>query len=91
MFYGYAVVMTETLSSRDFRAHLSDAIDRARAGDTTVVTRNGRAVGAFVPMEVLERARRQEEAELRRLIEERKDSPTVPMSEVMAETLERDE
>jgi prevent-host-death family protein len=83
--------MTQTLSSRDFRAHLADVIDRAKAGDATVVTRNGRAVGAFVPMEVLERARRHDEEELRRLIDERKDSPTVPMSEVMAETLGRDE
>ncbi|WP_028647551.1 type II toxin-antitoxin system Phd/YefM family antitoxin [Nocardiopsis sp. CNT312] len=83
--------MTETLSSREFRAHLAEAIDRAKAGESTVVTRNGRAVGAFVPMEVLERARRRDEGELRRLIEERRDSPTVPMTEVMAETLGRDE
>ncbi|MFV2197638.1 type II toxin-antitoxin system Phd/YefM family antitoxin [Nocardiopsis sp. LOL_012] len=83
--------MTETLSSREFRAHLAEAIDRVKAGESTVVTRNGRAVGAFVPMEVLERARRHDEEELRRLIEERRDSPTVPMTEVMAETLGRDE
>jgi hypothetical protein len=56
-----------------------------------VVTRNGRAVGAFVPMEVLERARAQEEEELRRLVEERRNSPTVPLADVMAETLARDE
>ncbi|MDA8370870.1 MAG: type II toxin-antitoxin system prevent-host-death family antitoxin [Nocardiopsaceae bacterium] len=83
--------MTETLTSREFRAHLSEAIDRAKAGDATVVTRNGKAVGAFVPMEVLEQARQRDEEELRRLIDERRDSSTVPMAEVMAETLERDE
>ncbi|MFL1380515.1 MULTISPECIES: type II toxin-antitoxin system Phd/YefM family antitoxin [unclassified Nocardiopsis] len=83
--------MTETLSAREFRAHLSEAIDRAKAGDSTVVTRNGKAVGAFVPMEVLEQARRRDEEELRRLIEERRNSPTVSLAEVMAETLERDE
>ncbi|WP_157982502.1 type II toxin-antitoxin system Phd/YefM family antitoxin [Nocardiopsis sp. FIRDI 009] len=83
--------MTDTISSREFRAHLAEVIDRAKAGDTTIVTRNGKAVGAFVPMEVLERARRSDEEELRRLIEERQDSPTVSMAEVMAETLERDD
>lgn len=83
--------MTETLTSREFRAHLSEAIDRAKSGDATVVTRNGRAVGAFVPMDVLEQARAREEEELRRLVEERRDSPTVPLADVMAETLARDE
>ncbi|GAA1467822.1 type II toxin-antitoxin system Phd/YefM family antitoxin [Nocardiopsis exhalans] len=83
--------MTQTLSSREFRAHLSEAIDRAKSGDATVVTRNGRAVGAFVPMEVLEQARAREEEELRRLVEERRNSPTVPIADVMAETLARDE
>jgi len=83
--------MTKTVSSREFRSHLSEAIDRAQAGDSTVVTRNGRAVGAFVPLEVLEQARLHDEEELRRLIEERRNSRTVPMAEVMAETLERDE
>ncbi|GHC94624.1 hypothetical protein GCM10007079_45270 [Nocardiopsis terrae] len=82
--------MTQTLSSREFRAHLSEAIDRAKSGEATVVTRNGRAAGAFVPMEVLEQARAREE-ELRRLIEESRDSPTVPLADVMAETLARDE
>ncbi|WP_017584133.1 type II toxin-antitoxin system Phd/YefM family antitoxin [Nocardiopsis valliformis] len=83
--------MTQTLSSREFRAHLSEAIDRAKSGDATVVTRHGRAVGAFVPMEVLEQARVREEEELRRLVEERRNSPTVPIADVMAETLARDE
>jgi len=88
---GYASGMAETITSRHFRAHLSEVIDRARAGDSTVVTRNGRPVGAFVPMEVLEQARLREEEELRRIIEERRDSSTVSLAEVMAETLERDE
>ncbi|WP_255351860.1 hypothetical protein [Nocardiopsis sp. NRRL B-16309] len=35
--------------------------------------------------------RRHGEQETRRLVEARRDSPTVPMSEVMAETLERHE
>ncbi|MFC4560366.1 type II toxin-antitoxin system Phd/YefM family antitoxin [Nocardiopsis mangrovi] len=83
--------MTQTVSSREFRTHLSEAIDRAKAGDATVVTRNGRAVGAFVPMEVLEQARQRDEDELRRLIDERRDSPTVSLAEVMSETLARDE
>ncbi|WP_344969767.1 type II toxin-antitoxin system Phd/YefM family antitoxin [Salinactinospora qingdaonensis] len=79
----------QTLSTREFREHLADAIDRAKLGEATVVTRNGKAVGAFVPMEVLEEARRRDEEEIERLIEERRDSPTVPLAEVMAETLER--
>ena len=83
--------MTQTLSSREFRTHLSEVLDRAKSGGTTVVTRNGRPVGAFVPMEVLEQARLREEAELRRIVEERRDSPTVSLTEVLAETLERDE
>ncbi|MUL42382.1 type II toxin-antitoxin system Phd/YefM family antitoxin [Streptomonospora sp. PA3] len=82
--------MTETVSVREFRARLAEVIDRARAGDSTVVTRNGNAVGAFVPLEVLEQARQRDEEELRRLIEERRDSPTVSMAAVMAETPGRD-
>ncbi|WP_461001619.1 type II toxin-antitoxin system Phd/YefM family antitoxin [Streptomonospora sediminis] len=83
--------MTQTISAREFRMHLADVIDRAKAGDPTVVTRNGKAVGAFVPMEVLEQARQSDEEELRRIVEERRDSATVPMADVMAETLARDE
>jgi prevent-host-death family protein len=82
--------MTEALAFREFRARLAEVIDRAEAGDSTVVTRNGRAVGAFVPMEVFERVGWHDEEELRRLVDEREDSPSVPMSEVMAETLGRD-
>ena len=83
--------MAETLTSKEFRAHLSEATDRARLGGVTVVTRNGRAVGAFVPVEDLEQAREHEGEEVRRRIEERRYSSTVPLADVMAETLARDE
>lgn len=85
------LMVTSTVSARDFRAHFTDAIDRARHGDATVVTRNGKPVGAFVPVEILNQWQELEERELIRIAMKRRDSPIVPMAEVLGETLSRSE
>jgi prevent-host-death family protein len=41
----------DRLSVRDARAHLADVITRAQDGSPTVITRNGQAVAAVVPIE----------------------------------------
>jgi prevent-host-death family protein len=47
-------VMEETqsqLSVRDARAHFAEVVSRAEGGTPTVITRNGRAIAAVVPIE----------------------------------------
>ena len=39
------------LSVRDARAHFAEVVSRAEAGTPTVITRNGRAIAAVVPIE----------------------------------------
>ena len=39
------------LSVRDARARFAEVIDRAQVGTPTIVTRNGKAVAAVVPIE----------------------------------------
>lgn len=51
---GYCSSQDDVLAAGEFRSRLSEVIDRAEAGLSTIVTANGEAVGAFVPMEVLE-------------------------------------
>jgi len=38
-----------TVGVRDLKARLSEYLDRAEAGETVVITRNGRPVGRLVP------------------------------------------
>jgi prevent-host-death family protein len=39
------------LSVRDARAHFAEVVSRAEGGMPTVITRNGRAIAAMVPIE----------------------------------------
>src|SRR5215472_6647718 len=52
--FGYTEWVDESqsrLSVRDARAHLADVITRAEGGTPTIITRNGQAVAAVVPIE----------------------------------------
>lgn len=76
-------------SVRDARAHFAEVISRAEHGTPTIVTRNGRAVAAVVPIEdfnALEDAiDRHFAQEADRDLAENPDSRTYSMSEVIAE------
>lgn len=83
---------TETI--RDLRAHLAAVVERADRDDqATVITRRGKAVAAVVSIEVLRRYQEWEEREFNRIIDERiaDRSGAIPLEDVIAETLARDE
>ena len=80
------------LSVRDARAHFADVITRAQDGTPTVITRNGQAVAAVVPIgdfNALEDAidRYFARAADRDLAED-PDAPAYSMSEVVAAIFE---
>ena len=76
-------------SVRDARAHFAEVISRAEHGAPTVITRNGQAVAAVVPIEdfdALEDAiDRHFAKEADRDLAENPDAKTYSMSEVIAE------
>lgn len=76
------------LSVRDARAQLAEVITRAQHGTPTIITRNGQAVAAVVPIEefnVLEDAiDRYFSAEADRDLAAHPDQRTYSMSEVVA-------
>jgi prevent-host-death family protein len=82
------------LSVRDARAHFAEVITRAQDGTPTVVTRNGQAVAAVVPIEdfnALEDAiDRYFAKEADRDLAEHPDAPTYSMSEVVAAIFEEE-
>jgi prevent-host-death family protein len=82
------------LSVRDARAHFAGVITRAQDGTPTIITRNGQAVAAVVPIEdfnALEDAiDRFFSREADRDIEENPDGPTYSMSEVVAAIFEEE-
>lgn len=82
------------LSVRDARAHFAEVITRAQSGTPTIVTRNGQAVAAIVPIEdfnALEDAiDRYFSREADRDLAENPDAPTYSMSEVVAAIFEED-
>ncbi|MFH9608064.1 type II toxin-antitoxin system Phd/YefM family antitoxin [Streptomyces sp. NPDC017448] len=79
--------MDNTVSVREARAHLADHINAAEEGTPTVITRNGEAVAALVPIadfDALEEAAdvllaREAEAVLA------EGGPTVTMAELLAD------
>ena len=92
----YAGAMSElpTESVRDLRAHLAEVVERADRDDqATVITRRGKPVAAVVSIEVLRKYQEWEERELNRIIDERiaDRSARVPLEDVIAETLARNE
>ncbi len=80
------------MNVRDVRAHLAEVITRAQNGSPTVITRNGEAVAAVVPIEdfnVLEDAiDRYFSREADRDLAENPDAPTCSMSEAVAAIFE---
>lgn len=82
------------LSVRDARAHLAEVISRAQTGTPTVITRNGQAVAAVVPIEdfnALEDAiDRYFAREADRDLADNPDAPTYSMSEVVAAIFEEE-
>ena len=76
------------LSVRDARAHFAEVITRAQDGTPTIITRNGQAVAAVIPIEdfdALEDAiDRYFAREADRDLTEHPDAPTYSMSEVVA-------
>jgi prevent-host-death family protein len=82
------------LSVRDARAHLAEVITRAQDGTPTIITRNGQAVAAVVPIEdfnALEDAiDRYFAREADRDLVENPDAPTYSMSEVVAAIFEEE-
>ena len=82
------------MTTRQVRDQLADVVENAREGEPTVITNRGRRVAAVVPVEMLEEYERLAEAADLAIIRERlarveAGEPTVSLSEVMAETLER--
>lgn len=82
------------LSVRDARAHFAEVITRAQNGTPTIVTRNGQAVAAVVPIEdfnALEDAVDQYfSREADRDLAENPDAPTYSMAEAIAAIFEED-
>jgi prevent-host-death family protein len=92
---GYTLGMDDSqyqLSVRDARAHFADVITRAQDGTPTIITRNGQAVAAVVPIEdfnALEDAiDRYFAKEADHDLAENPDEPTCSMSEVVAAIFE---
>jgi prevent-host-death family protein len=84
------------MTTRQVRDRLADVVENAREGEPTVITNRGRRVAAVVPVEMLEEYERLAEAADLAIIRERlarvdAGEPTVPLGEVMAETLARAE
>lgn len=84
------------MTTREVRDRLAQVIDTARAGAPTVITNRGRRVAAVVPVELLDEYERLAEAADLAILRERlarvdAGEPTVPLSEVIAETLARTE
>src|ERR1700758_1824207 len=84
----------DRLSVRDARAHFAEVITRAQDGTPTIITRNGQAVAAVIPIEdfnALEDAiDRYFSREADRDLAENPDAPTYSMSEVVAAIFEEE-
>ncbi|KLL13152.1 prevent-host-death protein [Protofrankia sp. BMG5.30] len=75
------------LSARDARAHFTEVITRAQGGTPTVITRNGQAVAAVVPIEDFnafeDAIDRYFSRDADRDLAENPDTPTYSMAEVI--------
>ncbi|MFE4215348.1 type II toxin-antitoxin system Phd/YefM family antitoxin [Streptomyces sp. NPDC056844] len=80
--------MTDTVTVREARSHLAEVIDKAEAGRTTVVTRNGKRVAALVPIEVLDALDAAADELAAREAEAHRQDPTVGMAELLADLFE---
>jgi prevent-host-death family protein len=72
------------LGIRDARAHFAEVIARAQGGTPTIITRNGQAVAAVVPIEDFNAVDRYLAREADRDLAENPGAPTYSMSDVVA-------
>ena len=77
--------MTEVVTVREARAHLADVIKNAESGQITVITRSGKRVGAFVPVELLDAIDDAADEIAAREAEAHRNDPTVSLAEVLAD------
>ena len=82
------------LSARDARARFAEVVSRAEGGTPTVITRNGRAIAAVVPIEdynALEDAiDRYFAKQADRDLADNPDAPAYSMSQVVAAIFEEE-
>jgi prevent-host-death family protein len=82
------------VSVRDARAHFAEVVSRAEGGTPTVITRNGRAIAAVVPIEdynALEDAiDRYLARQADRDLADNPDAPAYSMSQVVAAIFEEE-
>lgn len=87
----YTTDMTDAMTMRDARAHLADLLDKAAAGEATVLTRNGARAAAIIPIEMfdaLEEAADELAArEAIAVLEAEGDGPSYTMAEIVADIL----
>ncbi|MFD4632638.1 type II toxin-antitoxin system Phd/YefM family antitoxin [Streptomyces sp. NPDC058284] len=82
--------MSEYVTIREARAHLAEVVDKAEAGEVTVLTRKGKRVAALVPIEVLDALDEAADELAAREAERHRDDPTVGMAELLADLFEGD-
>ncbi|MEU6852000.1 type II toxin-antitoxin system Phd/YefM family antitoxin [Actinacidiphila alni] len=82
--------MTDIVSVREARANLAGAIDKAVAGEATVITRNGEPAAALIPIADYDALEEAADALLAREAAEHLDEPTVSMAEVLADLFSED-
>lgn len=80
-------LMDDGISVREARANLASLINRAEAGDSTVITRNGTAVAAIVPIDEYQALEDAADELLAREARQQLDEPTVSMAELLADRL----
>ncbi|WP_328772335.1 type II toxin-antitoxin system Phd/YefM family antitoxin [Streptomyces sp. NBC_00286] len=77
--------MSETKSIREARAGFASILDKAEAGEATVITRNGTPVAALVPMPDYDALEDAADELLAREALQHLDESTVSMAEVLAD------
>ncbi|MDX6355327.1 MAG: hypothetical protein QOF98_2230 [Streptomyces sp.] len=77
--------MTESFSVREARSHLAEVIDKAVAGEATVITRNGEPVAALIPIDEWEALEAASDELLTREAAKQVGEPTYSMAEVLAD------
>ena len=91
---GFMEETQSQLSVRDARAHFAEVVSRAEGGTPTVITRNGRAIAAVVPIEdydALEDAiDRYFAQQADRDLADNPDAPAYSMSQVVAAIFEEE-
>lgn len=82
--------MDDDISVRDARANLAGLINKAEAGDSTVITRNGTPVAAIVPIDEYQALEDAADELLAREARQHLDEPTVSMAELLADLFAED-